>query len=74
MFTITECRIHGTRETADFTSALVYVTAATECVIYREAEDMEGTEAHTDWHLEDGTDCWKCCNLMVIDPHGMFDY
>lgn len=71
---VTECSIHGSRVTSDFASFRVYVEAATDCRIEREAEDMEGTEAHTDWHLNEGHECWKCCNLMVIDPYGMLDH
>lgn len=77
-FTVTECTLHGERVTDvstpdGFSSARAYVEAAWECRILREAEDM-GHSHHSDDHAYEGTDCWKCCNLMVIDPQGWFDH
>jgi hypothetical protein len=29
---------------------------------------------HDHFHAETGTDCWRCCGQMVIDPYGELDY
>lgn len=67
-FLVTSCPNHGVRVTSDFYSALVYVEAALVCLTM-----LLNTDDHALTHL-DQTDCWVCCDQMVIDPHGMFDY
>lgn len=62
MFLVTSCAAHGTKETATYDGALMYVACASECV--RDAAlDPTG---HAAWHAADGSDCWACCSAMIL--------
>lgn len=72
---ITRCDTHGIKATVD------YMTART-CVQYAREDAHEITvftragapELHNSEYHDDGTDCWVCCDQMVIDPFGIFDH
>ena len=75
-YLVTACPDHGTKEAADLKSMLVYVDAA-------RADDhgwvWQGTtvirtQAALAHDAAMGTDPWRCCWHMVIDPYGVFDH
>lgn len=66
-FIVTSCPDHGTVEAPDLESALAYIGYA--CTCYYWPVGFERTHALE--HAEDGTDCWVCCDNMVIDPNGL---
>lgn len=72
---ITECADHGVKSAANLDTARLCVRIAREdahevAVFNRAgAPSMHAREYH-----DDGTDCWVCCEKMVIDPQGVFDH
>lgn len=57
---ITSCPVHGVKATEDFESFVYYVG------LVRIWDDS--TLA-----LPTDTEPWRCCDQMVIDPHGVLD-
>lgn len=75
-FLVTSCPDHGTKETGDLASARVYVEAAANDTFYARGGFMGTTPetariAHDAYHA-DGSDCWCCCDNMVVDPTHLF--
>ena len=74
-YLITECPIHGSKSTTDLASARVYIEAAGTDALYRRGGFLNMTpetarRAHEAIHA-DGSDCWDCCDSMVIDPQNI---
>lgn len=67
-FIVTNCPVHGTTEAPDAASAHHYGEVARDCRIEREGDHFEGVTDHADWHAENGTSCWACCNLVSVIP------
>jgi hypothetical protein len=70
-FLVASCSSHGDKVCADYPSFRAYVAVALDCD--REVAAMEDY-SHDHYHAVMGHDCWVCCPLMVVDPHGILDH
>lgn len=72
---ITECPDHGIKATSDEATARACVSFARQDAFEIALFERHGVaDQHDAEYHDDGTDCWVCCEKMVIDPHGVFDH
>lgn len=71
-FLVTACPDHGDKIATDLTSARVYAQAALDddhgWIFDADEEVAMLTPAHAVWHHTNGTEPWRCCYHMEIDP------
>jgi hypothetical protein len=76
-YLVTSCPDHGVKVCSDRASFIAYVEMSLACDHgYRWSADgsINSLSHHDHFHAETGTDCWRCCGQMVIDPYGELDY
>lgn len=72
---VTECEDHGVKTSNDYLTARTAVRFAREDAHEIGVFTRAGApELHDEAYHDDGTNCWVCCDKMVIDPQGIFDH
>ena len=64
-YLVSDCAAHGTKETADAQSAVIYQGFARDCMEDRICDPHN----HNVAHAREATDCWMCCpNMRIASP------
>lgn len=75
---VTSCPDHGVKVVGNFETLAAYVEIAREddfgWVWDNSTQTVTRTAAAARFDAQNGTDPWRCCWHMVIDPDGVCDY